>query len=470
VANDRKRISKVSVHGLQGIFNYELEFGKKEDTVIIIAPNGYGKTALLSLLKSCVSLNLRKVSSDTFEQMDITFEDKTRWVFKKVFDERKLSKDPGRHGEVRESVRRSAFRHRRADPYSVIFQRFDKKGREVEEVSSAIDSANETVIVRALDRLPFLSAISMSSVRDLRSGEIIATQDALRLYYNDLVADPYVRELIAAAAPEAIWGGIAPIECLFIETQRLLYSKEQPEDGSKEAPQEEILRQARALSTLLQDNYADYATKSQALDRSFPSRLIGRARKIIRPNIENLRTSLRDVEEKRSLLTDAGILVDQADSIISMNDEIAPEVAEALQIYVEDSRVKLGTYDEIYPKVSVFRELMSRKLKPKRLSIGRDFGAAVYRDETKLSLSGLSSGEKHEFIMLFKLIFETKKDSLVLIDEPEISLHVVWQLEFMSDLRRIQNANPFQSMIATHSPQIFQGFKHLVIDLADQAS
>jgi len=71
--------------------------------------------------------------------------------------------------------------------------------------------------------------------------------------------------------------------------------------------------------------------------------------------------------------------------------------------------------------------------------------------------------------MLFKLIFETPPSSLVLIDEPEISLHVLWQLEFMPDLFEIQEANRFQAIIATHSPQIFQGVEHLIVDLADQA-
>ena len=85
-----------------------------------------------------------------------------------------------------------------------------------------------------------------------------------------------------------------------------------------------------------------------------------------------------------------------------------------------------------------------------------------------LTLEGLSSGEKHEFIMLFKLIFETAPNALVLIDEPEISLHVLWQLEFMTDLQSIQRINPFQSIIATHSPQIFQGMEDEVVDLADQ--
>ena len=147
-----------------------------------------------------------------------------------------------------------------------------------------------------------------------------------------------------------------------------------------------------------------------------------------------------------------------------------PNVSDALQIYVEDSKKKLATFDEVYSKVSVFRDLLSKKLKPKELLINRESGAQIRRGKEDIGLAKLSSGEKHEFIMLFKLIFETPANSLVLIDEPEISLHVSWQLEFMSDLAKMQSANQFQSIIATHSPQIIQGADHITFDLADQVS
>jgi len=43
---------------------------------------------------------------------------------------------------------------------------------------------------------------------------------------------------------------------------------------------------------------------------------------------------------------------------------------------------------------------------------------------------------------------------ILLIDEPEISLHVIWQEEFMADLEEIAKVRKQQMIIATHSPQI----------------
>ncbi|NKS79316.1 AAA family ATPase, partial [Rhodococcus hoagii] len=44
----------------------------------------------------------------------------------------------------------------------------------------------------------------------------------------------------------------------------------------------------------------------------------------------------------------------------------------------------------------------------------------------------------------------------MLIDEPEISLHVGWQLAFMPDIQQIARLRDLRFIIATHSPQIIK--------------
>ena len=41
-----------------------------------------------------------------------------------------------------------------------------------------------------------------------------------------------------------------------------------------------------------------------------------------------------------------------------------------------------------------------------------------------------------------------------MIDEPELSMNVVWQRNFLKDLQRIIELRKFDVLIATHSPQI----------------
>jgi predicted ATPase len=41
-----------------------------------------------------------------------------------------------------------------------------------------------------------------------------------------------------------------------------------------------------------------------------------------------------------------------------------------------------------------------------------------------------------------------------LIDEPETSMHVAWQIEFIRDLKKITKIKPLSFIVATHSPDI----------------
>ena len=57
---------------------------------------------------------------------------------------------------------------------------------------------------------------------------------------------------------------------------------------------------------------------------------------------------------------------------------------------------------------------------------------------------------------------------MILIDEPELSLHVSWQINFIEDLERILRLRRLKVLIATHSPQIIHDRWDLVQELGAQ--
>jgi ABC-type lipoprotein export system ATPase subunit len=63
-----------------------------------------------------------------------------------------------------------------------------------------------------------------------------------------------------------------------------------------------------------------------------------------------------------------------------------------------------------------------------------------------------SSGEKHYLFFILGILSKIKKNSLILIDEPEISLHPNWQQQFIGMLKDIfSEYNSCHFLIATHS-------------------
>ena len=106
----------------------------------------------------------------------------------------------------------------------------------------------------------------------------------------------------------------------------------------------------------------------------------------------------------------------------------------------------------------------------KKMTIDPKYGF-IFRldDENKsiLDLSYLSSGEKQLLTIVYRLLFDknVEEDSIVLIDEPEISFHMSWQVMFLKALKLIRSSKPMQFIVATHSPQMFELNFNNAIDL-----
>ena len=88
------------------------------------------------------------------------------------------------------------------------------------------------------------------------------------------------------------------------------------------------------------------------------------------------------------------------------------------------------------------------------------------KEETKITLGQLSSGEKQLLILLFSTIIENNDEFITFWDEPEISLHIEWQRKL---IRVIRQLNPnMQLIIATHSPSIlFEGWESRVLNIEE---
>ena len=66
----------------------------------------------------------------------------------------------------------------------------------------------------------------------------------------------------------------------------------------------------------------------------------------------------------------------------------------------------------------------------------------------------MSTGEKTLIFKILKLYLLQAKDKVILIDEPELSLHPSWQNKVINVYEKFAKINNNQIIIATHSPHI----------------
>jgi ATPase subunit of ABC transporter with duplicated ATPase domains len=122
-----------------------------------------------------------------------------------------------------------------------------------------------------------------------------------------------------------------------------------------------------------------------------------------------------------------------------------------------------------HAEIDRFLELINRFLSDsgKRLEFQASGRLRVFYGSTQIKgIAGLSSGERQLVVILTHLAFNpaTQKANVLIIDEPELSLHVKWQEMFVDAL---ETANQdVQFILATHSPSIIMDRTNDCVDVS----
>ena len=87
----------------------------------------------------------------------------------------------------------------------------------------------------------------------------------------------------------------------------------------------------------------------------------------------------------------------------------------------------------------------------------------VAKDDRPIELNELSSGEKQLLIILGEALLQNSKSTIYIADEPELSLHVIWQEQLTGAISKL-NPNA-QIIFATHSPDIVGSNQDNIIDM-----
>ncbi|WP_084466528.1 AAA family ATPase [Nocardia arthritidis] len=124
-------------------------------------------------------------------------------------------------------------------------------------------------------------------------------------------------------------------------------------------------------------------------------------------------------------------------------DSILPDIVQRLQ------KVELEVAKLLEPQRRLEKMISEFYSKGRRVTFGDD-GITVSVNGTDIPLGNLSSGERQLLVILLECL--DAGNNSVLIDEPELSMHVAWQNKLVECMRTV---NPgAQLIMATHSPEI----------------
>jgi hypothetical protein len=456
------RIVAIEVADLFGLFHHKIVL--KGPITIIHGPNGHGKTVMLNMVHGFVSGDMTpfRVPFATFE---LTFSDGTSLQIR----QRPLPQTPSQLSFDDDDIPYTITRSFESSEQRLIFsirESEDAPWREVTPQDMTAATPRQLSALRELDRsVPGPYSLEGQEWTD-PSGQTYSIREILTIF-PELRKIPAAQRALDLFEPPQVARLREELRTSLVQTQRLDKEGEPKLHGrayGEDRPQRKLSveKYSAELVEVIQLALADYGKHSQQLDRSFPVRLVESLRKqsSTPPAIPRIVRELNTLEEQRNNLMRIGLL-DPEDSLGELSSEDVQKAFPALAIYVEDVRKKLDVFAVIARRVTLFMDIINRRLAYKRLDLDRKVGFKIRPlgpdkslREPVIALRDLSSGEQHELVVLFELLFKVKVGSLILIDEPEISLHAAWQTEFVDDLSAILEVNSATALVATHSPTI----------------
>lgn len=408
-------LNKIVFEKLFGVFDYEI-YLKEGGVTILTGPNGFGKSTILK-------------SINAFYLFDITFFSKLD--FKKI----------------------------------LFFSSNSKKPICIEKESTNIIIDEIKIDIKLLEEEMFKKSrkrISEDNWIDRRFGRIISKNEIIEFFFENNEERNNINKVDIRKLKDKFkkYSG----DTKFIKEQRLL------REETIELFEKQTINVIEELPNQFKDKMnqvsSKYSSEANRLDSSYPNRLFKTERGITKDEYEMSLESMNKKFEKLNKynISDIKRLGEQV--------EFLEEHSKALKIYFDDFEKKYKVFEDFIEQLDLFTDIINSRLKFKEIRISREDGIAVYKSNTnkkneRLHLEQLSSGEKQEIILFYELIFESEKNIHLLIDEPEISLHIEWQLKFMDDLLRIAEKKKFKVTVATHSPQIINNHWDIQIDLGE---
>ncbi|MBL8171030.1 MAG: AAA family ATPase [Acidobacteria bacterium] len=435
------RITQISIDGLFGVFNYAIPFNLEDRITIIHGPNGSGKTALLRLLNGLFNSHTSELRAIPFNWFQVDFDNRSSI---------KVSKE--NEGDEQSSLKFIPISINGASkPF--ILPKLSNKNLEEAFPLGMIEQV-----------IPGLERIGPSTWRLIGSNETLYLEDIFDRYSSLL---PSIR-LKQEKDPQWLRNLKKDVQVRFIQTQRLLSFS----DTSRSRRYDPPLPPAPAVENYSKDlagqirlKLTEYAELSQSLDRTFPARLV-RENSLDRLADTELRNRFEALEEKRSRLTVAGFLDKENKDDFQVSEQMDDQTKGVFSVYVKDVEQKLGVFDDLLNKVDLLKKVVNQRFRYKQMDISKDAGFVFTTSNGQpLPPSGLSSGEQHELVLLYEMLFKMPAEALILIDEPELSLHVAWQKQFLGDLQQITELSSFDVLLSTHSPQIIHDRWDLTVEL-----
>lgn len=429
-----QKLSQVEVSGLFGYIDHCVDFSTDSPITIISGPNGSGKTHLLKLLHAISVLDLKELASVDFREVKLTFQDRRilRVVRQESNESSEIFKFLGRTPPNR--------------AWKTLTLEYEPEGDDVPDVPS------------------WVVQLPSGDWYDTRFDRRIPSETASRRYNTP-------DRLAAVKAVRGSW--LAPYyenaSAVFIDTRRL--DSHDPRSDNRGIPrhlQTRVQQYSAQVAAQVSEARRKSLNESLDADQSFAERMLAAAHTTVKE--KDIKERYQRIADQHAEMHSSGL------SVIPVNvkfpdQKTNPTTRRILNVFLDDWERKLQPLLPVHEKLKLLRSIVQSKFAGKTLDLSAR-GHLRFKAEHSgkpLPMKSLSSGEQHLFAVFALLLFSAGNGTLVLIDEPEISMHAAWKHAFLEDIEEVSRISDLQIVVATHSSSIIRGRWDIVqeIELPD---
>ncbi len=423
-------VTRLKASGIYGRFNLEQEF--QPGVNIIYGKNGTGKTTFLHILANVLNADYRRFVYLQFDSVEVGFDDGRVVVVVREPDgeEDRISVTIDHElvcafaeSEVKQPPRRRIVRH----PQGQLFE----ESNEEKDYQALLPADYFPAFRTMIEAWASLEEESVPARYRARDPQITATHLA--------------RELFGKFVPKINYPSPLEIEQrLSQEIRGAIYSVSLSD--------QELL--SRAFLGIFD---ALFSESVQTTERP----------EMILDQIKSLSESLEGLPVPAGFFATPIGIYDQLKrsiSALTVQEQVEPSVIRILDVYrdtlVKRVRVQTTAFIGINKYLDAVNEFLDDKKMVTRLQDEATHLDTLVRiefnDQHYTGLETLSSGER-QIVTLIYAATHMRKQRVVLIDEPEISLHVDWQRLLLKKMS--EQLQDRQVIACTHSPMIAADYK-----------
>lgn len=431
-------IQSFKITKLWGYRDIDLTFN--DDVNILIGPNGSGKTTILTLLHSILSLDLTGLLNVNFEHAEI---------------------------HLRNLKDSSVLRIVKVNAANRLLQ------IQLDEKTEGIDT--ESIIGRRF----------AEHHKWLEKGNTLPRRPPERFVRRTMISEKFYDELTTLVP--IIWLPInrhLPTTTNEEERYTRTYSSESPDTRLSQLIENDLPRYCAALNAQLSERYRKF--ERQVLSAILYNKDHDQLHSLP-PSLptETERAQLSGAFEAAGLLD--GPMQSKIDDHFAAVEKVVERIHEGKKIGMESEDILVVPLiqrtqamveyaakleedrERIFAPLRRYEKTVNAFLEDKSVEVegSGELKIRLFSSLLELDWHLLSSGEKQILILLTEALLQVDEPVVYIADEPELSIHVTWQEKLLESI--VTLGGPKQIIVATHSPDIVGKFQDKVIDLGGKS-